>query len=92
MRHETKIATVENVVTAICFGVGALLVVLALYTLMEVKPVHARHFSQIFSVSEPPGGSRTASLQTVGRGASLVVPQSGQPSATTFGRTNTLSG
>ena len=41
MKHETKFATVENVVTALCFGVGALLVALALYTLMAVKAVHA---------------------------------------------------
>jgi hypothetical protein len=41
MKHETKIATVENIVTAVCFGVGALLIVLALYTLMAVKSVSA---------------------------------------------------
>lgn len=41
MRHETQFATIENVVTAICFGVGALLVVLALYTLVAVESVSA---------------------------------------------------
>ena len=41
MRNETQFATIENVVTAICFGVGALLVVLALYTLAAVKTVNA---------------------------------------------------
>ena len=43
MKYESKFATVENLVTAICFGVGALLVVLALYTLMAVKTVHAEN-------------------------------------------------
>lgn len=43
MNQEAKLATVENVVTAICFGVGILLVVLALYTLMAVKSVHAEN-------------------------------------------------
>jgi len=41
MKHETKLGTVENIVTAICFGMGALLVVLAVYTLFAVKSVSA---------------------------------------------------
>ncbi len=60
MRHETKLATVENIVTALCFGVGALLVVLAIYTLMAVKTVHAEipmGFSIAFSSSGPGGSS-----------------------------------
>lgn len=77
MKRETKIATVENVVTAICFGVGALLVVLALYTLMEVKPGHARHFSQSQIKTERPDGYRTVDLQAGGRRASVVAPQAG---------------
>tara|TARA_R110000787_G_scaffold27720_1_gene76440 strand:+ start:360 stop:614 length:255 start_codon:yes stop_codon:yes gene_type:complete len=46
MKHETSFATVENVVTAFCFGVGALLVVLALYTLVAVKSVNAENSLQ----------------------------------------------
>ena len=41
MKQETKLATAENIVTAICFGIGALLVVLALHTLSTVKSVNA---------------------------------------------------
>ncbi|MGB0630349.1 MAG: hypothetical protein ACPGRZ_06620 [Alphaproteobacteria bacterium] len=41
MKQETKLATVENIVTALCFGAGALLVVLALHTLSTVKTVNA---------------------------------------------------
>ena len=59
MRHETKLATVENVVTAICFGVGALLVVLALYTLVAVKTVNARTIPLSHAVAVQ-GGTATA--------------------------------
>lgn len=41
MKQEMKLATAENIVTAICVGVGALLVVLALHTLSTVKSVNA---------------------------------------------------
>ena len=41
MKQESKLATVENIVTALCFGAGALLVVLALHTLSTVKTVNA---------------------------------------------------
>lgn len=41
MKQETNLATAENIVTAICVGVGALLVVLALHTLSTVKSVNA---------------------------------------------------
>ncbi|MFT7571286.1 MAG: zinc transporter ZupT [Paracoccaceae bacterium] len=41
MKQEIKLATAENIVTAICVGVGALLVVLALHTLSTVKSVNA---------------------------------------------------
>lgn len=41
MKQEAKLATVENIVTALCFGAGALLVVLALHTLSTVKTVNA---------------------------------------------------
>lgn len=41
MKQEAKLATAENIVTAICVGVGALLVVLALHTLSTVKSVNA---------------------------------------------------
>lgn len=41
MKQEVKLATAENIVTAICVGVGALLVVLALHTLSTVKSVNA---------------------------------------------------
>ena len=41
MKQEVKLATVENIVTALCFGAGALLVVLALHTLSTVKTVNA---------------------------------------------------
>lgn len=41
MEQETKLATAENIVTAICFCIGALLVVLALHTLSTVKSVNA---------------------------------------------------
>lgn len=41
MKQETKLATAENIVSAICFGIGALLVVLALHTLSTVKSVYA---------------------------------------------------
>ena len=41
MKQEAKLATAENIVTAICFGIGALLVVLALHTLSTVKSVNA---------------------------------------------------
>tara|TARA_R110002126_G_scaffold8097_35_gene38960 strand:- start:523 stop:771 length:249 start_codon:yes stop_codon:yes gene_type:complete len=41
MKQDTKLATAENIVTAICFGIGALLVVLALHTLSTVKSVNA---------------------------------------------------
>jgi hypothetical protein len=41
MKHEAKLATAENIVSAICFGIGALLVVLALHTLSTVKSVNA---------------------------------------------------
>lgn len=41
MKHETKLGTVENIVTAICVGMGVLLVVLAVYTLFAVKSVNA---------------------------------------------------
>ncbi len=44
MKHETKLTSGESIVTAICFGVGALLVVLALHTLSTVKTVHAVSF------------------------------------------------
>lgn len=53
MRHETRFATVENVVTAICFGVGALLVVLALYTLVAVKTVNAGIYPLSHDVAVP---------------------------------------
>ena len=39
MKQEMKLATAENIVSAICFGIGALLVVLALHTLSTVKSV-----------------------------------------------------
>ena len=41
MKQEAKLATVENIVTALCFGAGALLVVLALHTLSTVQTVNA---------------------------------------------------
>lgn len=41
MKQEMKLATAENIVTAICIGIGALLVVLALHTLSTVKSVNA---------------------------------------------------
>lgn len=41
MKQETKLATAENIVTAICIAIGALLVVLALHTLSTVKSVNA---------------------------------------------------
>ena len=44
MKQESKLATAENIVTAICFGIGALLVVLALHTLSTVKSVNASNF------------------------------------------------
>ena len=63
MRNETKLATVENIVTALCFGVGALLVVLAIYTLMAVKTVRAEipmGFSVGFASTGPGGSSDRA--------------------------------
>lgn len=53
MKHETEIATLENVVTAFCFGVGALLVVLALYTLAAVKTVNAENTSEYRLTDRP---------------------------------------
>lgn len=41
MKQETKLATAENVLTAICCGIGAILVILALHTLSTVKSVNA---------------------------------------------------
>ena len=41
MKQEIKLATAENIVTAICVGIGALLVVLALHTLSSVNAVNA---------------------------------------------------
>ena len=41
MKQEVKLATAENIVTGICFGIGVLLVVLALHTLSTVKSVNA---------------------------------------------------
>lgn len=41
MKQEAKLATAENIVTAICIGIGVLLVVLALHTLSTVKSVNA---------------------------------------------------
>jgi hypothetical protein len=45
MKQEAKMATAENIVTAICFGIGALLVVLALHTLSTVNSVSASNSS-----------------------------------------------
>lgn len=77
MKHETKIATVENVVTAICFGVGALLVVLALYTLLAVKPVYARHVS-MESLTGPADGYRLADDAAMRPGLSAGLPPVGR--------------
>ena len=41
MKQELNLATAENIETAICVGVGALLVVLALHTLSTVNSVNA---------------------------------------------------
>ena len=41
MKQETKLATAENILTAVCCGIGVILVVLALHTLSAVKSVNA---------------------------------------------------
>ena len=41
MKREINLATAENIVTAICVGLGALLVILALHTLSTVNSVNA---------------------------------------------------
>jgi hypothetical protein len=41
MKQEMNLATAENIVTAICVGVGAVLVILALHTLSTVSSVNA---------------------------------------------------
>lgn len=43
MKQETKLATAENILTAICCGIGVILVVLALHTLSTVKSVNANN-------------------------------------------------
>lgn len=41
MKQEIKLATAENILTAMCCGIGVILVVLALHTLSTVKSVNA---------------------------------------------------
>ena len=41
MKREIDLASAENIVTAICVGLGALLVILALHTLSTVNSVNA---------------------------------------------------
>lgn len=78
MKQEIKLATAENIVTAICVGVGALLVVLALHTLSTVKSVNASN-SYGYGVHGTLASFDKAVTQKAGTFASEISEEKGIP-------------